>query len=35
MNKKDSVYKVFGYCAVWVPEESEQKAIDLIKDLTN
>lgn len=35
LNKKDSVYKVIGYCAVFVPEESEQKALDLIKDLKN
>ena len=33
LNKKDSVYKVFGYCAVLVPEESEKIALDLIKDL--
>jgi hypothetical protein len=33
LNKKDSMYKVFGYCLVMVPEEWEQKALDLIKDL--
>jgi len=35
LNKKDSVYKVFGYCLVMVPEGLEQKALDLIKDLKN
>lgn len=35
LNKKDSAYKILGYCAVLVPEESEQEALDLIKDLKN
>lgn len=35
LNQKDSMYKVFGYCLVMVPEEMEPHALDLIKDLKN
>ncbi len=33
MNQKDSTYNAFGDLAVYVPEASEEKALDLIKDL--
>jgi len=33
LNQKDSSYLTFGDLAVYVPEASEEKAFDLIKDL--
>jgi len=33
LNQKDSTYHAFGDLSVFVPEASEEKALDLIKDL--
>jgi hypothetical protein len=32
-NQQDSVYKTFGEFCVYVPEELENKSLDLLKDL--
>ncbi len=33
MNQHDTIYSTFGECVVYVPEESENLAIDLLKEL--
>ncbi len=35
MNKHDSAYKSFGDFLVYVPEQDEERSLELLKDLKN